>query len=671
MNPYFNHLKEQSSPYLLQHAQNPVDWYPWGKEAFQKAKQEDKPIFLSIGYSTCHWCHVMAHECFENIDIANILNQFFISIKVDREERPDIDSVYMSVCQALTGSGGWPMSIFMTADQKPFFAGTYYPPLSRPGMIGFGDLLLAIADKWNTQRLELIKSAETILTFLHTQNNNSAPNNIQNDLSLPSYCDRLARLAAKSFSQSFDPSYGGFGEAPKFPMPHNLIFLMLYSHLYQDPNAWKQASITLEKMRRGGLFDQIGYGFSRYSTDPYYLVPHFEKMLYDNALLILSYSIAYKISNDPVFLDTAEKTACYILREMTGEEGVFYSAQDADSEGEEGKFYIWDYKEICDILGEKTGSAFCDYFGITKNGNFERKNIPNLLNENQIFDPFESEKAALYQYRKSRFSLHLDDKILTSWNSLMIAALSFLYQITGKKEYLTAAENACRSIEKYLKNGSILYVSCCKPFCHNNTSKENPALTKGFLEDYAYYTAALICLYQVTSLPEYLTQAEQICQEAQRQFADPKGGGYFLYGSENSKLIARPKETYDGALPSGNSIMAYCLVQLSHITEKEYYQTTAKKLLAFLSSQAEPYPTGHSMFLLALLFYSYPPEKITVVLSKKDTKEAILPKLPLYAIIKILSCPTKEYPLLHNQTTYYRCKDHTCLPPTNQISSLS
>lgn len=677
-----NHLIHQSSPYLLQHAQNPVDWYPWEEEAFQKAKKEDKPIFLSVGYSTCHWCHVMAHECFENKEIASILNQYFISIKVDREERPDIDSVYMSVCQALTGSGGWPMSIFLTAEQKPFFAGTYYPPYSRPGIIGFQELLLAIADKWKHHRSDLTTSAENILTYLTTSPDPSSLDLLQNEKtletseSLESLCHKLTKEAAAAFSKSFDKQYGGFGKAPKFPLPHNILFLILYSQIYSDSSAWEQANITLEQMRRGGIFDQIGYGFSRYSTDSYYLVPHFEKMLYDNALLILAYSIAYKVSRNPLFLDTAEKTATYILREMTGDSGEFYSAQDADSEGEEGKFYTWDYQEICDLLGEKVASSFCQYFNITKQGNFEGKNIPNLLNKNKIFDPFEQEKMLLYQYRKSRYTLHLDDKILTTWNSLMILAMSTLYQITGHKQYLLAAKKAFSYIETYLSNGSFLYVSYHKNQSNDKNSMDaknffstkDTSYTKGFLEEYAYYTAALLSLYQATSFPNYLIRAEQICQEAQRQFEDTHFGGYFLYGLENNTLITKPKETYDGALPSGNSVMAYCLVQLFHITGKDIYQTAAKKQLFFLSSEAESYPAGYSMFLIAFLLYFHSYEKITVVLAKPDTKETLLPYLPLFAEIKILSSPTNEYPLLNNKTTYYICKNHTCMPPTNTLT---
>ena len=639
-----NHLKNQTSPYLLQHARNPVDWYPWGKEAFEKAEKEDKPIFLSIGYSTCHWCHVMAHESFENQEIADILNKYFVSVKVDREERPDIDSVYMSVCQTLTGSGGWPMSIFMTSRQEPFFAGTYFPPASNYSGIGFSDLLLAIAEKWKNNKSELLASANQIISHIK-------PDNRKSDEQID---DRLLSLAVEMFSQTYDEKCGGFGNAPKFPTPHNLIFLTLYSRIYHRKAPLQQVKFTLEQMRRGGIFDHIGYGFSRYSTDRYYLVPHFEKMLYDNALLIMAYCWGYKASGDKRFLQTSIQTAEYVFREMTGNAGEFYSAQDADSEGEEGKFYVWDYEEICKILGSEKGKPFCRHFGVTEQGNFEGRNIPNLLNENEISDAFENERKILYDYRKTRTNLHLDDKILTAWNSLMICALSLLYRTTGEKCYLSAAKRAQQFLEESLVDGNMLYVSC----------RGNTRLVKGFLDDYAYYTWALICLYEVTVETAYLERAQQICKEARNQFADGDRG-YFLYGTQNESLIARPKETYDGALPSGNSVMAYCLVRLSQLTQVEEYRQAALKQLAFLSGEAKHYPAGYSMFLTALLMFYHQPQKITVVLSGEDTAGKVLASLPLYADITILEHATKEYKLLTDKTTYYVCADNTCLPPTN------
>lgn len=641
-----NRLKDQSSPYLLQHASNPVDWYPWGEEAFEKAHLDNKPVFLSIGYSTCHWCHVMAHESFENPEIAEILNQYFVSVKVDREERPDIDSVYMEVCQTLTGSGGWPLSIFLTADQKPFYAGTYFPPAPRYGTVGFRELLLGIADAWKNQKEKLLESAEQILDYI-TVSETASQQWINKE---------LPEQAAQMLTRSFDKEHGGFGRAPKFPMPHNLVFLTLYSMISGDDTPFTQVKRTLEQMRRGGIFDQIGYGFSRYSTDPYFLVPHFEKMLYDNGLLIIAYCAAYKRSGDRKFLEPAEKTAEYIFREMTGSEGEFYSAQDADSEGEEGKFYIWSYEEICEILGREKGESFCQYFGITKKGNFEGKNIPNLLNGNEISGKFESETEHLFAYRNTRTKLHLDDKILTSWNSLMICAMAVLYRTTGRKKYLQAAERAEQFIEENLMDGQVLYVSC----------RRKKRSVKGFLEEYAYFAAANLCLYGATKKSTYLENAEEFCREAGRQFSDKRNGGYFLYGEQNSRLITRPKETYDGALPSGNSVMAFCLVRLSQITEKEEFRMAAEEQLAFLSQQAASYPAGYGMFLIAELLYLHSPQKITAVVSEQDSVEEIISRLPLLADIDLLETPTEEYRLLNQKTTYYVCRDHRCLPPSNQ-----
>lgn len=642
-----NRLKNESSPYLLQHAQNPVDWYPWGEEAFEKARREDKPVFLSIGYSTCHWCHVMAHESFENDDIADILNQNFISIKVDREERPDVDRVYMAVCQALTGSGGWPMSIFLTPEQKPFYAGTYFPPVSQYGMIGFGDLLLAIVDKWKTQRPHLLKSAEEILSHMQMEEGE-----IHETME-----EQLPKKAAEQFLRSFDKENGGFGQAPKFPTAHNLIFLILYSIIYKDKNALKQATFTLEKMRRGGIFDQIGYGFSRYSTDAYFLVPHFEKMLYDNGLLILSYAAAYKATGEKQFLITAEQTAEYVLREMAGPLGEFYSAQDADSEGEEGRYYVFRYEEVIRVLGEEKGRRFCDYFGMTKQGNFEGKNIPNLRNGKKISHELEEERKLLYEYRKSRTSLHLDNKVLTAWNSLMICALAILYRVTGKKHYLHAAQKNQEFIEQYLTNENCLYVSC-----HDQIPSVN-----GFLDDYAYYVAGLLSLYEVTGESCYQERAEEVMEEAQRQFCDSKERGYFLYGTENENLITKPKETYDGALPSGNSVMAYCLVRIWQLTGREEDRKRAEKQLIFLSGKAREYPAGHSLFQIALLFYLHPPKKITVVLSMDEKAQNTYPRLTLYADVRILLEPEEGYSLINDQTTYYVCEGHTCFPPSNEL----
>lgn len=641
-----NRLKNETSPYLIQHAENPVDWYPWCKEAFEKAKSEDKPIFLSIGYSTCHWCHVMAHESFEDEKTAKILNKHFISIKVDREERPDIDSVYMSVCQAFTGSGGWPMSIFMTWDKKPFFAGTYFPPYSHYGMPGFSDLINAIANQWNNNRPELLNSADEIITHLKNKESN---NRNLNDIN-------LIESAVRIFSESFDSVYGGFGSAPKFPTPHNLLFLTLYAKQNDNSDILQMVEKTLVQMRKGGIFDHIGYGFSRYSTDKYFLAPHFEKMLYDNALLIIAYSAAYDITKNNFYLHTAEKTAEYVLREMISPDGGFYSAQDADSEGVEGKFYTFTLSEILDILGSEKGKRFAQIFDITANGNFEGVNIPNLLKSNDLNNDFSNEIQTLYDYRKKRTELHLDDKILISWNSLMIAALSVLYRASHNEKYIQAAQNAQDFIEKNLCNDKQLYTS------YRDGKKSN----KAFLDDYAFYTAALIEMYNSTLDNMYLDKAQQLCDETVKQFSDGENKGYYLSKSENSELFMNPKETYDGALPSGNSVMAYNLVRLYQLTEKDKYQNLAENQIEFLSAQAQGYPAGHSMFLLANLIYDDPPEHITVVLKDETDLKKIKDHIPFFVNISVVF-ESKNYPLLNNRTTCYVCKNHSCLPPSNII----
>ncbi len=644
-----NLLMHETSPYLLQHAENPVNWYPWGEEAFTKAREEDKPIFLSIGYSTCHWCHVMAHESFEDNKTAEILNSHFVSIKVDREERPDIDSVYMSVCQAFTGSGGWPMSIFMTWDKKPFFAGTYFPPKSQYGVPGFSHLLNIIADKWETDREELLETSQKIIE--HINDTGYQKNDIE-------YND-LTERALKIFEDTFDSRYGGFGGAPKFPTPHNLLFLMLYAKQNDNPNALKMAEKTLLQMRKGGIFDHVGYGFSRYSTDKYYLAPHFEKMLYDNALLIIAYIIADELTNKDIYLDTAIKTAEYVLNEMTSYEGAFYSAQDADSEGVEGRYYTFLYKEVINVLGEDKGREFARAFDITKNGNFEGFNIPNLLKSNDLQSDFSEEIKKLYNYRKSRFALHVDDKILLSWNCMMIAALCMLYRATQKDKYLDAALKAQKFIENNLCRGEELYTS------FRNKKHSNHA----FLDDYAFYISALIELYSSTLDSSYLSKAENFLMVTVNRYFDIENGGFYLSDPEKSELFINPKETYDGAIPSGNSVMTYNLVRLYQLIEKDEYKELLEKQICFMSAAANDYPAGSSMFLTAMILNDYPIPHITIAINAMSDLSQIKNQLPFMANICVAK-DNKEFPIINNKTTFYVCKNKSCLPPTNDINSI-
>ncbi len=641
-----NHLKDQVSPYLLQHVNNPVDWYPWGKEAFEKAKAEDKPIFLSIGYSTCHWCHVMAHESFEDQEIADILNQHFVSIKVDKEERPDIDSIYMSVCQVLTGSGGWPTSIFLTPEQKPFYAGTYFPKTARYGKMGFRELLLSIHKNWQTNRKVLLESANQILTFINVAESSEGE------------ADRkLLDTALKYYKQSFDKRFGGFGRAPKFPTAHNLLFLMTHYEKSQDEDAMKMVNKTIHQMYRGGLFDHIGGGFSRYSTDQYFLVPHFEKMLYDNALLIMAYCRAYEITNEPLYLKVAERTATYILREMTSPEGGFYSAQDADSEGVEGKYYVFEPNEIITILGEEIGAAFNKSFDITKEGNFEGKSIPNLLQHDATVEEFEPYLKEIYEYRKKRYDLHLDDKILTSWNALMIVAMCHLYRISKNEKYLDAAKRAQDLIEKKLCHGNTLFVSY----------REGKHGENGFLDEYANEIFALLALYQATFCEEYLERAKLFCDKILGEFLDEKHGGFFLYGDENEQLIIKPKANNRGAVPSGNSLMAYNFVQLYYLTEDTRYYDLAKRQINYMASEVGRYPTGYAMYLTALSDYMDAPEKMTIVVKTKEELKDLPTRIPLHVLAHAVVGPTKEYPLKNDKTTFYVCRGQSCQPPTNEL----
>lgn len=663
-----NYLKDQTSPYLLQHADNPVNWYPWCREAFDKAKEENKPIFLSIGYSTCHWCHVMAHESFEDEEVAEELNRHFISIKVDKEERPDIDSVYMSVCMMFTGNGGWPTSIFMTPDQKPFYAGTYFPKNAPYGRIGFLALLKIIHKKWEENENALIKTGEEITKELHWYTEETKEFNKVKETN--EIDEKLQEQAFWWFWNNFDRKYGGFGMPPKFPAPHNLMFLMEYYDVTGEESALEMTEKTLLQMYKGGMFDHIGYGFSRYSTDQYFLVPHFEKMLYDNALMLLAYTKAHSLTGKDIYRNIAEKTADYILREMTSTEGAFYSAQDADSEGVEGRYYVFDYQEIIDLLGEKKGKNFNRYFNITKEGNFEGKNIPNRLKADNDFGKEEELKECIdkvYAYRKERCKLHLDDKILTSWNGLMIGAFATMYRIFGKDIYLQQAMSACDFIERQQQEEDVLFVSYRAGKCQG----------KGFLDDYAFYIFALINLYQATLDKDYLERAVRYCKKVMMDFWDSEQGGFYLYGKENEQLIVTPKETYDGAIPSGNSVMAYNLVKLWNILLEDEWQKQAEKQLKFLASCAAEdrenidvvsgngKAAAQSFFLTALSMYQNPPEHIVCVCKEKSDLEKLKDKIKQGADILVYEEETKSYPRINDKTTVYICKDYSCFPPEN------
>lgn len=594
-----NRLIHEKSPYLLQHADNPVDWYPWGEEAFAKARQEDKPIFLSIGYSTCHWCHVMAHESFEDEEVAAVLNRDYVSIKVDKEERPDIDSVYMAVCQGFTGSGGWPLTIIMTPEQKPFFAGTYFPRQKRYNVPGIIDLLGAVSKEWTDNRESLLKTGDKIVNVLRDRSRKQGKNTGEGEGEGALKTD-LIKDAWNTLCQGFDNWYGGFGSSPKFPMPHNLMFLLRYHKFEKEGHALEIVEKTLQQMYRGGIFDHIGYGFSRYSTDDKWLAPHFEKMLYDNALLVMAYLEAYQITENELYKSVAMKTLSYIIREMTGEEGGFYSAQDADSEGEEGKYYLFSPEEILSLLGEADGSLFNEFFDITGPGNFEGRNIPNLIKTKDyepIPDPIRKRLPEVYDYRLKRMNLHKDDKLLTSWNSLMIVAFAKAYKALGEEKYLNIAEKAAAFLSDTMtKENGRLYVSF----------RDGTASGTGTLDDYAFFIWALLELYEAGMDIEYLEQARGLCRLMTESFWDEAGNGFFLTDKDAESLIYRPKETYDGAIPSGNSIAGYVLLKLSKLTGIEEYRELGLKQLSFLSEHAGDYPAGYCFAMMAIMMEVYP-----------------------------------------------------------------
>ena len=642
-----NRLQYEGSPYLLQHANNPVNWYPWGEEAFEKAKQENKPIFLSIGYSTCHWCHVMARESFEDVIISEILNRYYVSIKVDREERPDIDSIYMSACYAMTGGGGWPTSLFLTPDGKPFFAGTYFPPHKTKYSQGFSDILLLIAKKWKDNPSTLQKSANEITEFLKKPKAKGEEGE----------ASHLAKKAANQFKRSYDSQNGGFAVAPKFPMPHNLIFLMLYGRAYGDSECLDMARKTLIQMRLGGIYDHIGGGFSRYSTDEKFLVPHFEKMLYDNGLLIIAYCVAYAVFKEDVFLRTAIDSAEYVLERMTDRHGGFYSAEDADSEGGEGAYYVFEYDEIIKVLGRERGDKFAQRFGITPGGNFEGKNILNLLTSETIDNEFDAELSRLRKYRGKRLSLHLDDKILCSWNSIMIIAMTTLYRVTGNTAYLDSAKNAVRYIEENLTDGSRIF----------SVIRQGRRQERGYLDDYAFFSMAHLFLFSATGNNLYLERAKKICKGAVSLFLESDGGYSINSEADSENLIMRARETFDGAIPSGNSAMALVLTRLSQITGDRELLSLWEKTKDFLLGESVEHPSSHTLFLISLIFEEYEPEKITAVCGQGDGVSDTVRALPLYADLKVLCSEDEHYRLLNDKTTYYVCKNNVCLPPTNAI----
>ena len=658
-----NNLIDETSPYLLQHAENPVNWYGWNDEALQKAKDENKPIFLSVGYSACHWCHVMAHESFENNDVAEFMNEHFVNIKVDREERPDIDDIYQKACQITTGQGGWPLSVFLTPDQKPFYVGTYFPVLDSYGRPGFGSICRQLAQAWKEKPKDIEKSAESFIHALHKTEKITVPTKLE---------QTLLDEAAMNLFQLGDPTYGGFGSAPKFPNAANISFLFRYAKMANLPKFNEFALKTLNKMAKGGIFDQIGGGFHRYSTDTKWLVPHFEKMLYDNALMPVNYCEAYQITKDPFYLDILQKTLDFVLREMTSSEGGFYSAYDADSEGVEGKFYVWTKKEIKEILGSDA-DIFCLYFDVTDGGNWEGNTIlcNNLntstvafnfgISEQKVYEIINSCSKKLLEVRSQRISPGLDDKVLVSWNSLMITAFAKGFRVTNDVRYLDAAKNCISFIEKNL-------------FVDNDllrTYKNGTAKINGYLEDYSYFVNALLDVFEIEPNSKYLKLALKLGHHLIDHFWDSENNSFFMTSDDHEKLIIRPKSNYDLSLPSGNSVSSFVMLRLYHLSQEPHFLDIAMKIMESQAQIAAENPFGFGYLLNTLSLYLEKPIEITVINSENSElcKSLFTNYLPNSFMVTIQNPDQlknlSEYPFFtgksfEDKTSVFICKNFTC-----------
>ncbi len=683
-----NRLKREKSPYLLQHANNPVDWYPWSDEAFIKARGENKPIFLSIGYSTCHWCHVMERESFEDKEIAEILNSNFVSIKVDREERPDIDNIYMTVCQMMNQNGGWPLSIFMNSNKDPFFAGTYFPKETRFGRKGFREILLEITEAWKNRKSEITEITDQINDSL------KASKHVKSEKG-PRTTD--LHIAYEHFSSTFDEKNGGFGTAPKFPTPHNLMFLLRYWKRTGEPKALEMVEKTLNSMRNGGIFDHVGYGFHRYSTDRNWLLPHFEKMLYDQALLTNVFLEAYQITKKELYRDTAEKTIEYVLRELHSTEGGFYSAEDADSDGVEGKYYVWTEREIREILGDEEADIFTRAYNCSIDGNYVEevgrenfgenilhltKSIEDLTMETRI-DSEELEhilddgREKLFEVRKKRISPYKDDKILTDWNALMISALAKAGKVLSERKYVEYAEMAMEFILRVMKkeDGTLLH-----------RYREGEAGIAGNVDDYSFLISALLELYEATFDLSYLNEALSLQNVLEKHFWDEENYGYFFSPKFNEEILIRNKEIYDGAIPSGNSIAMLNLLKLARFTGNSLFDVQANNLALAFTDRVQQAQAAATQFLCAVdfgigpayevilvssckvnlsnlmlkkLYSEFIPNKITLLVDKNEKKEIV-----------DIAPYTKDYHMIGNQLTAYVCKNYICTLPTNNCSEM-
>lgn len=684
-----NRLINEPSPYLRQHAHNAVDWYPWGPEAFERAQRENKPIFLSIGYSTCHWCHVMAHESFEHPEVAKLMNEAFVSIKVDREERPDIDSVYMSACQVMTGGGGWPLSIIMTPEKRPFFAATYIPRESRFGLIGMLELISRIRELWATRRGEALSLSSKIAAVLQQTSRDTASEELD---------ETTLELTYEQLVKRFDGQHAGFSSAPKFPTPHNLLFLLRYWKRRGDKAALDMVEKTLQAMRRGGIYDQVGFGFHRYSTDSQWLVPHFEKMLYDQAMSAMAYTEAYQATRKKDYGKTAREIFTYVMRDMTAPEGGFYSAEDADSEGEEGKFYLWTQEEVRQALGNEELDFVAEVFNIEKDGNFveqttRRKSGDNILHVRKSLGEIASDlsltqhdlqahleliRQKLFAYREKRVHPVKDDKILTDWNGLMIAALAKGAQAFDEPEY---AEAAYRAVDFILGNirktdGRLWH-----------RYRDGQAGVEANLDDYTFLVWGLIELYEAIFDARYLKVALELTGDMMKHFWDEDGGGFYLTPEDGESLLVRKKEIYDGAIPSGNSVAMLNLLRLGRLTANSDLEEKAAKIGRAFSGSVKQSPSAHTQLMVALDFGIGPCYEVVIAgnATAEDTKAMVKALRTRFLPNKVvllnpgeqksseiaqLAEFTKNQSSIEGKATAYVCLNYNCKLPTTDINKM-
>jgi uncharacterized protein len=678
-----NRLISEKSPYLLQHAYNPVEWYPWGPEAFEAAVKEDKPVFLSVGYSTCHWCHVMEKESFEDENVAVLMNDTFISVKVDREERPDIDNIYMKICNIMTGSGGWPLTIVMSPDKRPFFAGTYLPRESRYGRVGMLDLTPRIKEMWNARRVDLLKLSDEITSALRG-NESFSGNEIE---------ESTLDAAYEELNRRFDRLYGGFGSAPKFPTPQNLLFLLRYWKRTRKPEALRMVEQTLKAMRLGGIYDHVGYGFHRYSTDEKWLLPHFEKMLYDQALLSIAYIEAYLATGKAEYRDTASEVIEYVLRDMRGPEGGFYSAEDADSEGEEGKFYLWTPEQVSELLGTSEAELFLNVFNVKKGGNFTDQVTNETPGTNILYLEKSPEELAadlnipgqelrinikaglqkLFTVREKRIYPYKDDKILTDWNGLMISALSRAAQAFNEPHYADAAEKAASFILDRLRTseGRLLH-----------RYRDGEAALPAHVDDYAFLISGLLDLYEAVFDVRYLETALELNRYFLRHFWDEEQGGFYFTADDTEEILVRKKEIYDGAVPSGNSVAMMNLIRLGKMTGDSALEEKALAISRTFSAAVGEYPAGYTQLLLAVDFALGPSYEVIVAgdSGHNDTREMLNAVRSRFVPNKVvllrpveqelpeidrISHFIKSYGKPDGKALAYVCRDRNCQLPTD------